>query len=94
MKTLQQYLNESFYSDGARGTVSHTLTSFVDGEGNVSFYIHPQNVSGSTLDFVVVGNELLPAQFHEENGIVVKTAAQVIAINKLSKLNQKIVESK
>jgi hypothetical protein len=86
MKTLQQYLSEA----SERGTVSHVLTSFVDGQGNVSFYIHPQNVSGSTLDFVVVDNNLLPAQFQDENGITVKTAEQVIEASK--ELKQKIDE--
>jgi hypothetical protein len=70
VKTLQQYLTENGNN--------HVLISSIDQDKNISFYIHPSNTSGATLDFVCLGNVLLPAQVKDPTGIVVKTASQII----------------
>ena len=55
--TLEQY----FRSANANGVIDHSLRAQVDGEGKVTFYIHPAQISGETLDFKVEGNLLTPA---------------------------------
>lgn len=53
MKTLAEYLNDNFERD----VIEHTLRVYVLDE-QICFYIHPANVSGETLDFVVKENSL------------------------------------
>ena len=55
MRTLQQYFEENC----ARQVIDHALRADIAPDGTVSFYIHPQNVDGDTLNFVVDGNQLL-----------------------------------
>lgn len=55
-KTLQQYFADS----AARGVIDHAVRACVDSSGITTFYIHPANADGDTLDFAVDGNELLP----------------------------------
>lgn len=54
MSALDQYLKEHFQ----KGVIDFALRTTVDSEGECSFYIHPAYVPGTTLDFVVVGNNL------------------------------------
>lgn len=54
MKTLDSYLKENF----AKGVIDHAIRAHVDDEGWVTFYIHPLNVDGETLDFSVTANNL------------------------------------
>ena len=58
MKTLKQYFLENFKN----GIIEHIIRSSVDDEGNASFYIHPSNIEGDTLDFLVCSNTLIPLQ--------------------------------
>lgn len=55
-KTLEQYLIDA----AAAGQIDHTLRATTDLSGNVIFYIHPQNASGETADYLVVGNGVSP----------------------------------
>lgn len=56
MKTLHEYLTENH----DRNVIDHALRASVSADGTVTFYIHPANVSGDTLDFeldsVIVDN--------------------------------------
>lgn len=56
MKTLEQYLRESYEA----GTFDHDIRCEVRQGGQVKFYIHPLAKDGDTLDFVVTGNLLEP----------------------------------
>ncbi len=67
MKTLQHYFLENYKN----GIVDHTIRSSVDGEGNVSYYIHPSNKDGDTLDFAVFNNTNVPLQQKHNNGTTV-----------------------
>ena len=51
--TLAEYLLENFKQD----VIEHTLRVYVSDE-QICFYIHPANVSGQTLDFVVKENSV------------------------------------
>lgn len=55
--TLEQYLELS----AQRGVIDHNLRANVGQDGKVTFYIHPRDVDGNTLDYVVRGNELAPS---------------------------------
>jgi hypothetical protein len=55
-KTLEQYLRENV----EKGAIDHSIRATITSEGNVEFYIHPLNVSGDTLDFMVCNNALVP----------------------------------
>lgn len=54
MQTLDSYLKENFDN----GVIDHAIRAHVDEQGWVTFYIHPLNVSGETLDFSVTANNL------------------------------------
>ena len=56
MKTLEQYLRESYEA----GAIDHAIRCEVREGGQVKFYIHPEGADGDTLDFVVTGNALGP----------------------------------
>lgn len=49
MEDLIYYLEENLEQD----VVEHVLRVYVNRSGKTCFYIHPANVSGETLDFVV-----------------------------------------
>ena len=51
MKTLEDY----FKTNG----IDHIIRCFIHND-KVSFYIHPANIDGETLDFFVSGNTLTP----------------------------------
>ena len=57
-KSLAQYLTEN----AANGVIDHTVRCQMEG-GVVTFYIHPQNVDGETLDFKVLDNDRLLPKF-------------------------------
>ena len=67
---LEEYLRENC----RRNAIEHVIRAICDDAGNVSFYIHPANVNGATLDFAVNGNQLLPLSISG-----VEPAAQAIA---------------
>ncbi len=52
---LEQYLRDEL---AANGSIDFSLRASVTDNG-VSFYIHPANRSGMTVDFKVVGNILV-----------------------------------
>lgn len=54
MKTLNDYLKENF----SNNVLDHVIRAHVDDEGWVTFYIHPLNADGETLDFSVTANNL------------------------------------
>lgn len=54
--TLEQYLK----SNCERQVIDHAIRAEIGKDGNPRFYIHPANVSGDTLDFVVTKNQLHP----------------------------------
>lgn len=55
--TLEQYLK----TNCERQVTDHSIRAEIGTDGNPRFYIHPANVSGETLDFVVTKNQLHPA---------------------------------
>jgi hypothetical protein len=56
MKNLETYLEEDYN----RNVIEHILrVNYIDGTGKIHIYIHPSNVGGSTLDFIVDGNNLI-----------------------------------
>jgi len=54
-KNLQQYLEENFRNR----KIDFSLRISHSEDGNIQFYIHPQNENGETLDFKVIGNSVL-----------------------------------
>lgn len=54
---LEEYLKVNC----AAGVIDHSIRAAIGNGGNPRFYIHPANVSGETLDFVVTKNQLHPA---------------------------------
>lgn len=54
--TLEQYLK----TNCSAGVIDHSIRAEIAKDGNPRFYIHPANVSGETLDFVVTKNQLHP----------------------------------
>ena len=54
--TLEEYLADNC----RRGVIDFAIRAD-NTTGKVTFYIHPTNVSGDTLDFAVKGNNLTPA---------------------------------
>ena len=55
-QSLEEYLSENF----AKQVIDHSIRSHVNPDGTVTIYIHPSNVDGTTLDFKVEGNSLIP----------------------------------
>lgn len=55
-QTLEQYLRDELACNGA---VNFSIRATVT-DKRVSFYIHPSNRAGMTVDFVVDGNTLRP----------------------------------
>lgn len=56
MKNLEEYLRENINKQA----IDHSIRAQIDNNGSVSFYIHPANISGDTLDFEVKENQLIP----------------------------------
>ena len=54
--TFEQYLKVNCTD----GNIDHSLRAQIGSDGHPRFYIHPSNVSGETLDFVVTDNQLHP----------------------------------
>lgn len=52
--TLEDYLENNH----TEGIIDHVLRAELNGEGKITFYIHPQGRDGETLDFEVTGNSL------------------------------------
>lgn len=67
---LEQYLKDS-------PVVDHALRARIAEDGSVSLYIHPKNANGATMDFKVVGNELVPFV----NGQAANQQYQVVTSN-------------
>jgi hypothetical protein len=53
--TLEQYLLDNIN----KGNIDFCLRAQKDADENVSFYIHPDGVDGTTLDYYVIGHETL-----------------------------------
>ena len=51
---LEQFLRENIN----KGQIDFSIRASIDSLGNISFYVHPANTGGDTLDFVVNGNKL------------------------------------
>lgn len=47
-------------SDPQTPAIDHAIRCDRDAVGRVSFYIHPLNEHGETVDFFVIGNQLVP----------------------------------
>lgn len=54
MKTLQKYLAENY----ANGVIDFHVRAFAPPGETPSVYLHPRDVDGETLDFLVDGNAL------------------------------------
>lgn len=52
---FEQYLRENFDN----GIIDFGIRTDVN-DGKVTFYIHPKNQSGTTLDYGIKSNELIP----------------------------------
>ena len=55
-KSLEEYLKSNTESFG-----EHILKATIHGDGKVTFYIHPYNKNGETIDFIVEENNLQKA---------------------------------
>lgn len=58
-KNLEQYLKDNI----KRNIIDHSIRASTDQFGTISFYIHPANTDGDTLDFVVRQNNLVQLVF-------------------------------
>lgn len=67
MKTLAEYLASNPGPD-------HILRAGVRADGTATFYIHPMDQDGDTLDFYVSGNTLTPLQDAEGNVVTPEAA--------------------
>lgn len=56
MKTLYEYLKENI----AKGVIDFSIRAGYNRDGEIELYIHPDSKDGETLDFLVLGNELIP----------------------------------
>lgn len=64
--SLEDYLAKCL--NGTVPVIDHSLRSERLPDGRIKFYIHPSNVDGDTLDFVVSGNVLLRWPEDSEGG--------------------------
>ena len=60
-KTLSQYFEDNIKSN----IIDHAIRVRKDDFGNITFYIHPANVSGDTLDFIVEDNVLYQINYDD-----------------------------
>lgn len=56
MKKLEQYFRDS----NNNGAIDHALRADSNQPQGVHFYIHPSGVNGDALDYIVVGDALIP----------------------------------
>lgn len=54
MKSLEDYLRENLKNN----VIDHSVRAQFESDGRITFYIHPDKVSGDTLDFIVFKNVL------------------------------------
>jgi hypothetical protein len=54
MRTLEEYFLDNFKNN----IIDFSLRATPNLHGGFDFYIHPANVSGDTLDFIVKNNQL------------------------------------
>ena len=59
--TLEEYIR--MYQD--LGVIDHALRYNTDIDGKPSFYIHPANTDGVTIDYIVDGNYLFNRIFEK-----------------------------
>lgn len=57
-KTFEKFLSDVL----DKGHCDFSLMAKKSQQGEVTFYIHPNNIDGETVDFVVQGNTLIPIQ--------------------------------
>ena len=60
-KSLSEYFEDNIKSN----VIDHVIRASKDSYGNITFYIHPINVSGDTLDFIVDGNNLYQINYED-----------------------------
>jgi len=60
-KTLSKYLEDNIKNN----VIDHAIRAHKDDYGNIVFYIHPANVSGDTLDFLVDENVLYQMNYED-----------------------------
>jgi len=65
MKTLDKYIKENH----ERGIIDHALRANVDENGRITFYIHPANAEGDTLDYELNDEMLYSRQCEECGGL-------------------------
>jgi len=53
-------LSEYFRENAKNGIIDFSLRAFVQQNGIITFYIHPDGKDGETLDYEVNGNDLVP----------------------------------
>lgn len=60
--TLEDYFRHCYNGgDWQEGNaIDHALRHEINAQGEVQFVIHPQDVNGETMDYVVRGDELVP----------------------------------
>jgi hypothetical protein len=75
MKKLEQYFRES----DNNGAIDHALRANGYPDDGVKFYIHPLDINGDTLDYLVVGDTLIPREGKDMN------FGQAIAAMKIGK---------
>jgi uncharacterized membrane protein YcaP (DUF421 family) len=54
MMNLETYLRNNC----GRNVIDHALRATIEADGTMSFYLHPANTDGDTLDFKVAANTL------------------------------------
>ena len=57
---MQSQLSEYFRENAKNGIIDFSLRAFVQQNGIITFYIHPDGKDGETLDYEVNGNDLVP----------------------------------
>lgn len=55
-KSLHDYLSDA----DSNGTLDHSMRATKGADGQIRFYIHPAGRDGETLDFELVGSQVLP----------------------------------
>jgi hypothetical protein len=53
---FENYLKDNVNS----GIIDFNIRAYYNAKDEITFYIHPRNHNGDTLDFIVKGNELKP----------------------------------
>lgn len=58
--TLEDYFIKTEDNNTVDHSIRFTRYSMKDGTQYSGFYIHPEGVHGDTLEFVVIGNKIIP----------------------------------